>query len=239
MFAFALQDDDEHDLSALHHSASIDGWYPRPGCPPYTNSFRGPCVAVRCVVLRCAETVALAVADAPNRASRYLADFEEIGHMGHGSFGSVVKVKNRLDKRFYAIKRIKLPRNKPALHRKIMREVTLLSRLNNAHVVRYYQAWIESSDAAKSKGSLLSAAPSKGSGDDDDEEDEEDEDDEDDVDDDDESASNDVFKPEKAAEKTAEKAAPLGLGPDAGVPKIVSPVPPYSGVVASSFWVWR
>ena len=44
--------------------------------------------------------------------SRYAADFEEIMSLGRGGFGQVFKVRNRIDNRFYAIKRIALnPKN--------------------------------------------------------------------------------------------------------------------------------
>lgn len=53
-------------------------------------------------------------------------------------------MRNKLDQRCYAIKRIELnPKNKQ-LNRKIIREVKLLSRLNHENVVRYYNSWIES-----------------------------------------------------------------------------------------------
>eukprot|EP01087_Luapelamoeba_hula_P021459 TRINITY_DN7508_c0_g1_i2.p1 TRINITY_DN7508_c0_g1~~TRINITY_DN7508_c0_g1_i2.p1 ORF type:complete len:1685 (-),score=296.46 TRINITY_DN7508_c0_g1_i2:8-5062(-) len=75
--------------------------------------------------------------------SRYAADFEELEELGKGAFGSVVKAKNRLDQRLYAIKKIKQDPRDHALNQKIAREVTTLSRLNHQYVVRYYQAWTE------------------------------------------------------------------------------------------------
>ncbi|RKP11474.1 kinase-like domain-containing protein, partial [Piptocephalis cylindrospora] len=71
--------------------------------------------------------------------SRYVADFEEIEFLGRGGFGEVVKVRNRLDDRLYAIKRILVAPG----DRKIFREVKLLSRLHHQHVVRYYTTWME------------------------------------------------------------------------------------------------
>ena len=78
--------------------------------------------------------------------SRYAADFEEIVSLGKGGFGQVFKVRNRIDNRFYAIKRIALNPKNVASNRKTLREVTTLSRLYHERIVRYYQAWIEEED---------------------------------------------------------------------------------------------
>ncbi|TID29853.1 hypothetical protein CANINC_001546 [Pichia inconspicua] len=89
---------------------------------------------------------------APKFYSRYSQDFEEVGVLGKGGFGEVVKARNRLDGRLYAIKRIRHTEDKLA---KILNEVMLLARLNHQYVVRYYAAWLEddhdfSSSAIKS-----------------------------------------------------------------------------------------
>ncbi|KAL4706053.1 hypothetical protein ACJJTC_013520, partial [Scirpophaga incertulas] len=78
--------------------------------------------------------------------SRLHAEFEILLWLGKGAFGDVLKVKNKLDGGFYAIKRIKLNPESIQLNKKITREVKLLSRLNHENVVRYYNAWIESVD---------------------------------------------------------------------------------------------
>ncbi|KAK0555682.1 eukaryotic translation initiation factor 2-alpha kinase [Tilletia horrida] len=75
--------------------------------------------------------------------SRYRADFEEIKFLGKGAYGSVVKAKNRLDGNMYAIKRIKLS-NSSENDERTLREITALSRLSHAHIVRYVTCWIES-----------------------------------------------------------------------------------------------
>jgi translation initiation factor 2-alpha kinase 4 len=58
----------------------------------------------------------------------------------------VVKAQNRLDGRFYAVKKIALDPQREENNRKILREVMTLSRLHHQYVVRYYQAWLENDD---------------------------------------------------------------------------------------------
>lgn len=74
--------------------------------------------------------------------SRYFNEFEELQLLGKGAFGAVIKVQNKLDGCYYAVKRIQV---NPASRqfRRIKGEVTLLSRLNHENIVRYYNAWIE------------------------------------------------------------------------------------------------
>jgi len=71
--------------------------------------------------------------------SRYRMDFEEIEELGRGGFGQVLKVRNRMDGMFYAVKIIKLEAEDDELNHKIRREVLTVSRLYHRHIVRYYQ----------------------------------------------------------------------------------------------------
>ncbi|KAE8150384.1 anticodon binding domain of tRNAs-domain-containing protein [Aspergillus avenaceus] len=73
--------------------------------------------------------------------SRYYQDFDEAGRLGKGGFGMVVKARNKLDGRLYAVKKI-TQRSASAL-KDTLSEIMLLSRLNHPYVVRYYTAWIE------------------------------------------------------------------------------------------------
>jgi translation initiation factor 2-alpha kinase 4 len=75
--------------------------------------------------------------------SRYVNDFDEVEFLGQGGFGAVVKAKNVIDGRFYAIKKIKL---NPKDTKRLLREVQTISRVHSEYVVRYYQAWFEDSD---------------------------------------------------------------------------------------------
>ncbi|KAK9238884.1 kinase-like domain-containing protein [Lipomyces kononenkoae] len=72
--------------------------------------------------------------------SRYLQDFEEGQLLGRGAYGEVVRARNRLDGRFYAIKKIRHTQDKLT---SILSEVMLLSRLSHQYVVRYFAAWLE------------------------------------------------------------------------------------------------
>lgn len=72
--------------------------------------------------------------------SRYKNDFDEGVVLGKGGFGQVVKARNKLDGRVYAVKKI---RATPSTLSHILQEVVLLSRLNHQYVVRYYTVWLE------------------------------------------------------------------------------------------------
>jgi len=93
-------------------------------------------------------------------SSRYVADFIELGILGRGGGGEVVKVKNRLDRRIYAVKKILLepesgPRARPSAvsyNHKLKKEVTTISRMMHKNIVRYYQAWVEGEEFGGAAG---------------------------------------------------------------------------------------
>ena len=66
----------------------------------------------------------------------------EMELVGKGGFGRVFRVFNKLDDRFYAIKKIPMTEKniKGALH-----EIRILASIVHPHVIRYYHSWIESS----------------------------------------------------------------------------------------------
>ena len=74
-------------------------------------------------------------------SSRYLNDFVEAGRLGRGGFGEVVRARNKLDGRFYAIK--KITQNSASALSGVLSEIILLSRMNHPNIVRYFTAWIE------------------------------------------------------------------------------------------------
>lgn len=73
--------------------------------------------------------------------SRFANEWVEVGRLGKGGFGEVVKARNKLDGQVYAIKRIK--QSSTSALDEVLSEVMLLSRLNHPYVVRYYTAWPE------------------------------------------------------------------------------------------------
>ncbi|EED90599.1 hypothetical protein THAPSDRAFT_263366, partial [Thalassiosira pseudonana CCMP1335] len=96
---------------------------------------------------------------------RYLEDFEEVSHLGSGSFGSVNACLSRLDGCMYAVKediRGSSHWTDSAL-RRLLREVFALAALCNQadirtfHIVRYHQAWFEDNGTLFIQTELCSA----------------------------------------------------------------------------------
>eukprot|EP00835_Amoeboradix_gromovi_P003312 NODE_214_length_14327_cov_0.392325.p1 type:complete len:1407 gc:universal NODE_214_length_14327_cov_0.392325:9716-5496(-) len=75
-------------------------------------------------------------------SSRYIKDFEEIALIGSGGFGTVHKVLNKLDGKYYAIKKIKLYKNHSS-YKQITREIRSLSQIDSPRCVRYFHSWLE------------------------------------------------------------------------------------------------
>ncbi|CBJ48836.1 eIF-2alpha kinase GCN2 similar to Eukaryotic translation initiation factor 2-alpha kinase 4 (GCN2-li [Ectocarpus siliculosus] len=103
------------------------------------------------------------------RSSWYRSQFKELENLGKGGFGTVVKVRNRVDRRLYAVKKVGLDPFDKETNRKIRREVTTISTLIHKNIVRYYQAWLEGGG-----GAFPAAVEEEHSGDEDDDDDDED-----------------------------------------------------------------
>ncbi|KAK0663605.1 eIF-2-alpha kinase GCN2 [Lasiodiplodia hormozganensis] len=73
--------------------------------------------------------------------SRYASEWTELGRLGRGGYGEVVKARNKLDGGVYAIKKIR--QNTASALSDVLSEVMLLSKMNHPYVVRYYSAWPE------------------------------------------------------------------------------------------------
>uniref|UniRef100_A0A1I7X5V5 Protein kinase domain-containing protein n=1 Tax=Heterorhabditis bacteriophora TaxID=37862 RepID=A0A1I7X5V5_HETBA len=76
-------------------------------------------------------------------SSRYRTDFEELEAIGEGGFGTVYKVKSRIDNCLYAVKKIRIKRNLTNIPLKVLSEVQVLASLQHENVVRYHCGWVE------------------------------------------------------------------------------------------------
>ncbi|XP_043567314.1 eukaryotic translation initiation factor 2-alpha kinase 1 [Chiloscyllium plagiosum] len=77
------------------------------------------------------------------QTSRYMNEFEEIERLGKGSYGKVYKVRNKLDRQLYAIKKILMKKITRYDCMKVLREVKVLAGLQHLHIVGYHTAWME------------------------------------------------------------------------------------------------
>jgi len=81
--------------------------------------------------------------------SRFNQDFDIIGQLGNGSFGTVYKCLSRLDGCMYAVKAAKRKAKGVSDRDRMLKEVYALAALSDQadtaafHIVRYHQAWME------------------------------------------------------------------------------------------------
>lgn len=82
-------------------------------------------------------------------SSRFSEDFDTIGTLGTGSFGTVYECMSKLDGCYYAIKIVKQKATGEKTRERILKEVYALAALcaqadtATFHIVRYHQAWME------------------------------------------------------------------------------------------------
>ncbi|KAK9393145.1 eukaryotic translation initiation factor 2-alpha kinase 1 [Crotalus adamanteus] len=86
------------------------------------------------------------------QTSRYVNEFDEISRLGKGGYGTVYKVRNKLDSQFYAIKKILIKKATKRDCMKVLREVKVLAQLQHPHIVGYHTAWMEHVQPAGPKG---------------------------------------------------------------------------------------
>ncbi|XP_010149750.1 PREDICTED: eukaryotic translation initiation factor 2-alpha kinase 1, partial [Eurypyga helias] len=77
------------------------------------------------------------------QTSRYLNEFDEVARLGKGGYGTVYKVRNKLDGQFYAIKKINIKKATRRDCMKVLREVKVLAGLQHPNIVGYHTAWME------------------------------------------------------------------------------------------------
>ncbi|KAL3923745.1 MAG: hypothetical protein SGILL_001469 [Bacillariaceae sp.] len=75
--------------------------------------------------------------------ARSNTDFEIIHTLGKGGFGTAYRVRNKVDAKEYAMKKVLIPSSSLQVLQRILREAQVLSSLESTHIVRYYSAWME------------------------------------------------------------------------------------------------
>ncbi|ETN40405.1 uncharacterized protein HMPREF1541_04682 [Cyphellophora europaea CBS 101466] len=84
--------------------------------------------------------------------SRWNDDWESLGRLGKGGFGSVYKARKLADQAVYAVKLIRAYDRKQL--EEYRSEVLNLARLQHPSIVRYYDSWAEADDSSSKQRSL-------------------------------------------------------------------------------------
>lgn len=66
-----------------------------------------------------------------------------MSELGHGSYGTVFKVKSLKDDRIYVLKRINMKTMKPKHQDAAIAEVQILRKLKHPHIIKYYTSFME------------------------------------------------------------------------------------------------
>ena len=67
--------------------------------------------------------------------------YEEIKELGKGGFGRVIKVLNKLDNKYYALKEISIKEETEDNIRNYQKEADILSKFNCKNIVKYYDSF--------------------------------------------------------------------------------------------------
>jgi len=84
------------------------------------------------------------------KLSRYRREFQEMGVLGKGGYGTVFRVKHRLDGSDYAVKRVPVSAARLARIKSrgqtelddLLRELRTMAKLDHPNVVRYHAGWV-------------------------------------------------------------------------------------------------
>ena len=72
-----------------------------------------------------------------------ISDFEIIKILGEGSFGSVYKVKRKINGKEYALKKVKMQALSSKEKEGALNEVRLLASINNPYIVKHKEAFYD------------------------------------------------------------------------------------------------
>ena len=86
---------------------------------------------------------------AEQQLDKFELEFDNLGNVGGGSFGSVFRVRSNVDGAEYAVKRCRFrfrrfsASNISRVEHVVFREARMLARLQHPHIVRYFATWME------------------------------------------------------------------------------------------------
>ena len=72
-----------------------------------------------------------------------MSDFELICELGHGSFGTVYKVKRKTDGNIYALKKVYLNQLKEKEKDNSLNEIRILASINNKNIIQYKESFFD------------------------------------------------------------------------------------------------
>jgi len=72
-----------------------------------------------------------------------IKEFEILKHLGKGSYSNVYKVKRKTDGKFYAMKKVKLPKLSQKERKNSLNEVRILASIQHPYIISYKDAFYD------------------------------------------------------------------------------------------------